>query len=167
MKKLIFPVAIIAMMMVVSCSKKDNATQVQADSTAAGTTTQTIAAKTGFPSLSLMSSKMRKYKKGAKGCTDSEENCHPVDIVITGVQRSELMSAIKGGGTGIKQLFSMNEKAVGLIPDWNEKWFADVKTAILSGNYTFLQANESVFLLGREGKVSADNFDYTLSYVVR
>jgi hypothetical protein len=147
-----------------SC-KKDTTTTPE-------TTTQTSVKRMGrsggFNTLRLFSGKMRMYDKSIKDCINTEENCHPEDIVITAPSQYVLDQAIAQGSYGVSNLFTNNETAISLIPDWNTDWFADVKTAILSGQYTFVKASgTSIYLLGKAGTVSTENFDYAISYKVQ
>jgi hypothetical protein len=126
-----------------------------------------LAPTSSFGSLQLMAGKMRKVNSNYTDCVDKSANCHPDDIVITAPQGYELYKAIIGGPGAVRDLFTNNETAVSYIPDWNTAWFADVKSAILSGQYTFVKAGTSMYLLGKAGAVSTENYDYAISYKVQ
>ncbi|RYG53275.1 MAG: hypothetical protein EOO01_04765 [Chitinophagaceae bacterium] len=165
MKKLIFPVALLAMVVAASCNKDKVAVTPGEHKQNGGMVA--MAGNSGFGSLELYEGKMRKALADYTDCEAIEDLCAPEDIVIKGGQQSALDVAILNGAQRVKELFQKEETALIYFPNWNDAWFADVKAALLSGNYTFKKAGTSMYFLGKAESVSTESYDYVVKYNVQ
>ncbi len=121
-----------------------------------------------FPSMLYAKTKFQQVVLiGSCPCIPINENCAPV-VVIKGGTKAQMDDAFSTlSGKVVANFFSKESNALAAFPDWNTKYFSDVKTAILSGKYSFLKASESTYLMGETGKVSRSNFILAFPYEVR
>lgn len=149
--------AALAMLSLTSCQKENSIKTEPVTSTPV--TKMTAASSTHYQSDLYRAG--RKIDKDLH-CYGKLGPCSPDEIVVIFPNLNKLRDAGNSGGAAVKQLFSDEATALTYIPDWNKPEMANVKAAILSGNYTFIMANPHTFLLGKEGVVSTEIFDYVL-----
>jgi hypothetical protein len=101
MKKIIFPIAALALTLTASCSKEKVVAPAEQNNPPKFSTMSA----SGFNSLQLTSG-MREWVESVGRCSLVSENCHPEDIVISKPRLSDLKQAISVGSSGIANLFS-------------------------------------------------------------
>lgn len=101
-------------------------------------------------------------------CYNYPVNCCPEDVIINGAALSALDAAI--ANNTIHTLFSEEEMALELLPDWNQVYMNEYKNKILSGDYTFRKESYDnavyMYFLCTLDEVETSNFDLAIPYHV-
>lgn len=89
--------------------------------------------------------------------------------LITALSLHDLDQAIRTSSVSVANLFQNDDDAKVLIPDWDADYFKELKSKIISENYTFIKEsynNTILYYLVHENKGSTQSFEHVLLYKI-